>query len=155
MLRITAVIFLVILSIPAYGQNVKKQIYAGLGTTAGLNNAPSAINISSGFAVTIPINNKVFIRPFIGVNLINPTGELTAYLALQTAGLVGLKLTQNFSFLAGGGETMSFPNKKLISYTPVAIISTTTKLNGKLLLFTPITLNKKGIGTSIQLGFSW
>ena len=150
-----AALLLATLAVPATAQ-VKKQVFFGAGATAARVTGTPAIPVSGGFALVVPLNKRIFLRPVAAGGFAKPTvPNKSAFPTLQTGGMIGFRASQNFAVLVGGAETFTFPAGKPVSKLPTLIFSSATKISKHCGVFTPVTINARGVSASIQFGYTW
>lgn len=119
--------------------------------TAWSSGRHSAV-LSEGIAVTLPLTQRVFIRPGVVVSEVDPLYDAKGFPMLQPACMLGLRATKRFAVLSGFAETIQIPRSGAV-YLPTLQISTATRIKSHWGIFTPISFNQKGYGLSLQLGY--
>jgi hypothetical protein len=135
-------------------QVVKFNPFAGSGVTTAWKDGSRSVVSTAGMALIVRLSPKVFVRPVAGVGAIVPLKTLDSFRVVQAGALVGYRIAKRFSVLAGGGETMQFPRTGAL-YLPTALFSSATRIHGCFGVYTPVTLNGKGYGVSVQAGCIW
>ena len=133
---------------------ILKQPFIGSGITTAWSNGAHSVVATAGFALVVPVSKKFFIRPVISAGEVVPLSTAKSFPVFQAGCLVGYRLTKKFSALSGFAETIQLPQAGPV-YLPTALISTATRLHGRWGIFTPITINARGYGASLQLGYTW
>lgn len=132
----------------------KKQLFIGSGVTTAWTNGSQGVVTVTGFALVVPMTEKIFVRPVVAAGEAIPLTSAKSFPILQGGCLVGYRATGNFSLLSGFAEIMQFPSTGAV-YLPTIPISTATRVDKHWGIFTPVTINARGYGVSVQLGYSW
>lgn len=126
--------------------------FIGSGVTTAWSDGSRSVVSTAGMAVIVPITKRFFARPLVGTGAVLPIATREPFRVAQIGTLAGYRVIRRTSILAGFAETMQFPKTGAV-YLPTFVTSTATRICGAFGIYTPIMLNSKGWGISVQCGF--
>ena len=149
------VCFLLLAVMQAQAGPVKKQVFFGSGLVSPWSGGTKSLSMAGGFAVILPVSQKMFLRPLIAGGANVPLNSATSVPLLQMGALVGFKFSTRVAILSGGALIVAFPPGKPSTVLPTALFSSAWKLTRKWGISTPIAVNKKGAMLAFQVGYTW
>jgi hypothetical protein len=152
--------FLALGSFCAQAQESKRQWklnpFVGSGVTTAWKNGSQSLVVAAGTAaiIPIPITKKLFLRPVVCAGKVLPLSTAQPFPFVQAGSLLGYRAIKRTSILAGYLETIQFPKSGTL-YLPTSVFSTATKIHGGWGVYTPVILNAKAWGISLQVGYNY